>query len=466
MKRKIAFYMSGNYARILRHCADLLNEHECAAFCPNYKSLQTSRKSKSLSSIFYLYENFNEAFEHVDLNALQKFSPSINQARVLAVDKSHYKRFPMRYQLKVLNTMATIFSQWLEEEQPNYIVFPIIESIDSMLMYEMAKSVGCQPLIHSHGRSIKRAFFSYSHLETIPFLNDDNDLDSELLKTARSLLEKIRGQKGNLNYDYEGDYGPLCYDETESSPIKRFIRNSWLKLGKERHNQTLQLTTKWKVFIQRIRLPVLRYKYLILERFLFKAKTEPDAPFEFFPLHFSPESSINVPAPFYIDQERVVDEILLNRKSNLPLYLKEHPAMFGARPLGFYARMMRKPFVEFIRSDVPAASIVRRAEISYSVTGTACLEAFLMGRGWAQFGENFLNDWVDRRRRTGREASPEAFIADVLAVSDDFLIISPNRRAKNYKFVMSKKNIEAIVRNLRFHIQYCERGGSHGGAHL
>lgn len=453
MKQRVAFYMTGNYARILRHCAERLNEFECVAFCPNDKALQTSRSCASISSTYYLYENFNEIFQDVDLGELDRISPSINQARILAVDKSHYKRFPMEYQLRVLNTMGAIFARWLERERPNFIVFPIIESVDAMLMYEMALIFGCKPLVHAHARNLKKAFFSHSYLETIPFVDLDRGDERGLLVKSEDLLRQLREQKDNLSYDYAGDHGPLCDDEHDRPAVLRLLHNCVLKLGRERHNQTLQLITKAKVFVERLRMPVLRWRYLVLERLLLRATPVPQTPFEFFPLHFSPESSINVPAPFYIDQERVVDEILLNRKSNLPLYLKEHPAMFGARPLSFYKRLMRTPFVRFIRSDVPASAVARRAEISYSITGTICLEAFLLGRRWRQFGKNFLSDWVDRRRQAGRDMDPVAFIADVLAVSDDFLIVSPNRRAKNYRFVMSEKNIDAIVRNLRFHIE-------------
>src|SRR6185437_10215324 len=48
--------------------------------------------------------------------------------------------------------------------------------------------------------------------------------------------------------------------------------------------------------------------------------------FIFYPLQYTPESSINVPAPYLVDQFRVVDALRFAMPSDCALVVKEHPA--------------------------------------------------------------------------------------------------------------------------------------------
>ena len=175
--------------------------------------------------------------------------------------------------------------------------------------------------------------------------------------------------------------------------------------------------------------------------------------YDAFPIHFSPESSINTPAPFYIDQERVVDKILISRTGSNRLILKEHPAVLGYRPLKFYLKMKKKPFVDFIAASYDTKKMINGASHIYSVTGTVCLEAFLRGKQWTQLGENFLSEWYKHQTENDKETTPLAFCEDVLKVSGNFFLFSPKEGGNFNDMLMSKENISNMCNNIKFYIE-------------
>lgn len=127
--------------------------------------------------------------------------------------------------------------------------------------------------------------------------------------------------------------------------------------------------------------------------------------------------------------------------------------MFGYRPFSFFRDLKKRPFVTIVPRTTSSIQLIKNARTVYSVTGTACLEAFLLGVPWVQYGTNFLLDWVKRREARGEPATPLAFIEDVYKVSGDFLLYSPNRSAYYDGFLFSKKNVEKLSRHIEFHIE-------------
>jgi hypothetical protein len=221
----------------------------------------------------------------------------------------------------------------------------------------------------------------------------------------------------------------------------------------EKHNQLINLWISFQVRFQAIFIPARNALFSLTEKFYIRPQPAPESNYDFFPLHFSPESSINVPAPYFIDQLRIVDKILLEREGNRTLVLKEHWAMRGFRPKGFYRALKTRPFVSFVLRATPSVQLIKNAHTVYSVTGTACLEAFLLGVNWVQFGNNFLSDWIRSRSGSPELTSPLAFIRDVLSVSRDFILYSPGRSSRYDRILFAKNNIARLCDHLKFHIE-------------
>lgn len=451
---KLAFYMTGSYAKILRRCADFLPDIVLTGICPNWQSFQEAKKEPRFAAIDYLYNDLNNVFDQVDVAEFCEKYSSINLYEVLQVDKAHFKKMPGEYQLRYLCAIGQCLAETFERTRPSYLFFPIIETIDAMLAYRMAPLFGVRPIIYCHSRFASLSFFSSSHYELLPEYFDQIQNDSSTERWAQEFLETYRGRPGPFNYKPDFPGGEIYPDFAErNSALWRLSRNIWLKSGIEKHNRMISLWISFQVYLERLFVPIRNFAFHLIEKYVIKPLPAPGEGYDFFPLHFSPESSINVPAPYYIDQTRVVDRILLDRQDNRLLVLKEHPAMFGFRESGFYGSLKRRPFVQFVHRKTPSYQLISKANTVYSVTGTACLEAFFFGVKWVQYGENFLSDWKRNRDRSALSTSPVDFICAVRAVSSDFVLYSPGRSLAYDRILFAKKNVEKLCEHLRFHLR-------------
>ena len=353
--------------------------------------------------------------------------------------------------------MYHIFLEWIQIKRPDHVFIPIIESIDSMLLYQICIKEKINPICYCHARHLNSSFFSDSYLELLPSFYHKIRANSFKINKAKEINKELQNNIGNLNYDkllgemYETfEKKEQVSDLERINIIRRFFTNIWLKLFDERRNQNLRLWIKFQVNIEKVLLPTLRLIYIIFEKFYLKAINKLPDEFEYFPLHFSPESSINTPAPYFIDQLRVIDKILLNKKNNTILLVKEHPSMYLNRGFSFYKQLLKKPYVRIVKINYSGIELLKKAKKVYSVTGTACMESFYIGKKWKMFGENFLSKYTEENKK----ATPIDFSIDTLKVSGNFILFSPPRKNDIKKKVLfAKQNLINMAEYFRFYLK-------------
>lgn len=116
--------------------------------------------------------------------------------------------------------------------------------------------------------------------------------------------------------------------------------------------------------------------------------------FIFYPLQYTPESSINTPAPYFLDQFRAIDAIRFAMPSDCVLVVKEHPACILIRESGFVRRLQRTGGVVVAHYALSSVELVKRAGLTISVTGTATLEAMLLGRQAITLGGSLVSGFL------------------------------------------------------------------------
>ena len=145
--------------------------------------------------------------------------------------------------------------------------------------------------------------------------------------------------------------------------------------------------------------------------------------------------------PYYVDQLRAVDALLLNLPPGYRLVVKEHPAMYGLRPLAVYRALRWRPGLTLLHPAVDSRSLIAGAALVVTVTGTVGLEAYLMGKPTLAFGRSFfahlcrpapalsaLGDAMSELIATYEppdEAAKEAAIARLMNIGADFSINDP-----------------------------------------
>jgi len=124
--------------------------------------------------------------------------------------------------------------------------------------------------------------------------------------------------------------------------------------------------------------------------------------FVFFPLHYQPEASTLVQAPYYLDQPALIEDISKSLPVGYRLYVKEHFMSRGRRPLGFYQRIRKVPGVRLLGPKEDTWSLIRNASALAVITGTVGWEGLLMSKPVVTFGNVFYNEFPLTHRAGNR----------------------------------------------------------------
>jgi hypothetical protein len=110
--------------------------------------------------------------------------------------------------------------------------------------------------------------------------------------------------------------------------------------------------------------------------------------FAFFGLHMQPESSIDVFAPFFSNQERVIEMIARSMPPTHALLIKLHKSDALNYSPAQLARLARVPGVELVSAYGDTYEFLRKAELVLSIQGTIGLEGALLGKPVIMFGDS------------------------------------------------------------------------------
>ncbi len=179
-----------------------------------------------------------------------------------------------------------------------------------------------------------------------------------------------------------------------------------------------------------------------------------------YPIHFQPEASTLVQAPYYLDQAALIEDMSKSLPVGYRLYVKEHVSNRGRRPLAFYNRIRDTFGVRLLGPDEDTWSLIRGAAAIAVITGTVGWEGLLFGKPVITFGDVFYNEcalthragsspkdeWheVFRRAIVEHEHDEEQllqFVAAIRASSRPGFLKNPN----TFPEVMNGENVERVA---------------------
>jgi hypothetical protein len=103
-------------------------------------------------------------------------------------------------------------------------------------------------------------------------------------------------------------------------------------------------------------------------------------PFALFLLQKQPESSVDVIGSPFTNQYEVIRALTRLLPFGWEMWVKEHPNAIGDRSLEYYRELKRLPGLRLIDPFADTHELLSRAGLTISISGTACLEAGLLGR--------------------------------------------------------------------------------------
>ncbi|GGE35168.1 hypothetical protein GCM10007276_10850 [Agaricicola taiwanensis] len=109
-------------------------------------------------------------------------------------------------------------------------------------------------------------------------------------------------------------------------------------------------------------------------------------PFVFFPLHTEPESSVGQMSPEFFFQHAAIAALARDLPAGITLAVKENIAGVGRRPRDFYRAVADLKNVVWLDMMEYGLEVVREAKAVATITGTAGMEAAIMGIPVITFG--------------------------------------------------------------------------------
>ncbi len=437
---KIVLHGFGTYPFVFRHLVAAARKTapqlEWAVILPNPHHRALMREVVDDNDILSLQDHLVRDIQPLrDASELSRY-PGRIFANIEA-EKYAFKHRPAWEQLARAAEIYRVYKEFLQRIKPTHILIPQIEGYEGRMLPHLADELGIDVMIPVLGRNLGGTFFSPDAEESLPRFASASPASVE---AARKFVARFRSE----GVPATGPARTSADDEIlgssgRSLPARtiEFVRRSVARpdLFEVEHLRTSILNnlpwfrdTMWRLNRKRG------------EREFDVAQLE-DLPkhFIYYPLQVTPESSINTPAPYFVDQLRAIDAIRFAMPNDHLLLVKEHPSAILTRPPSFVQSLRKRAGVAVAHYRTDSRTLIERAALTVSITGTATLEAFLLGRPALTLGPSFVARYLggicglDELRSRIRQAADQLpsdnavvqAVAEVFSVSYDFALRPP-----------------------------------------
>ncbi len=301
--------------------------------------------------------------------------------------------------LRILQVNIKAVLSFLETEKPDVIVLSVNCSLPSMLLTKIAEKKGIKTL-YILATSLKETFVISEAF--------DRFTDVERLFRA-TLADGKKDASYHKARAFLADFrkAPAPFDSVrtpEEQPVNRRKQLSFLWPGnfirslgwfcrmlyrhmtrKERHDYSY--IHPWYFFKDHLTRKV-RNLYGVADLY---DRFDEAGDYVFFGLHLEPEMALLLHAPFATDQLHLIRQTAKALPVGCMLYVKEHPQMVSYRPRSFYAELKKIPNVRLIDPSIMGLTLIEKARLVFTVSGSIGLEALLLGKPVIVFGDQFYN---------------------------------------------------------------------------
>lgn len=384
MRCKIAFYDFGSAAIIHRHLIDMARgEGAAISFCaiqpnPYYRSLL--REVLDPADILDVFSALPRRQASNDPSVLASYQGGFVED-LAALKRTLRRDRPGSWWFNHGIAIYQLYREFLARRRATHLFMPTIETPEAKIAVAAARELGLGVMVPTDMRNFSGGYFACDCVETPPAYAKAT---AETRARAMQFLHDFRTNPFPARYLPE-----VIPGDDDDKIIERYLPPLRKRVGRF-VQAALERPDLFEPAV--IRLSLMRnFAWLrepIRSQRAFRNAVQHDIAsiadlpkrFIYYPLHFTPEASINTPAPFYVDQMRGVDALRLAMPNGCILVVKEHPACLPLRPTGFLRRVRRLPGVMVAKVTMPSLELVKRAALTATVTGTAALEAFLLGR--------------------------------------------------------------------------------------
>jgi hypothetical protein len=388
--------------------------------------------------------------------------------RDLEADKRAYKYAPAAQQQVRAMSLYLQVRDFMRRFEPTHALVSQVEGFDGKVFIATARERGIEVVVPTSCRNLGGIFFSPNDVETLPVYADHSNEHDRL--SARVFVDSFRKNPKPARWNPE-----VSNDELLDSFVSPF------------RTRTLAAARRWLITPGGFQWDYLRASLLNNLPFIrdqiwnFRRRLNEDLcdirsldklprRFIFYPLQYTPESSINTPAAYFLDQFRAIDAIRYAMPSDCLLVVKEHPACILLRGGTFVKQLQHTSGVLVAHYGLSSLDLLKRAALTISVTGTATLEALLLGRPAIALGGTLVSEMLggvcslgDLEYRIAcnidrniQDAEVIKAIATIFNVRHEVAFGSPGVPGEP---VLRRGNIERLTQAFFKHCRLVDRGG-------
>ena len=298
----------------------------------------------------------------------------------------------------------------LNQEEKNVILFLMFKNIEDIILqskptyiFDFDNSEIGRSILFLIAKKLSIPYITIEHTRYKGYLipnfslgrkNDDyliypmTDQDHVSKDSFQELVENFRNQVHIMNKDYVNNKTTKKTNNSLIKDLLRLFRYCFVVLKKSLSILKLNRAYQKSPFFASTSLSILFFiKLFIRERYLLSHRNKifilpkSDEEYIYFPLHLIPESSTLIKCPNFPNEEIIIKRISMLLPPNMKIFIKEHGAMIGERPLKFYKELNRIHNVQFIRLDAfddPKEWILRSKGV-ITISGTTAFEAAMLG---------------------------------------------------------------------------------------
>jgi len=348
-------------------------------------------KAKFISKIDWCINNYQKERKEFGNLSWKELFPAFDRYKSLNFNYSNsFGMVSQTYQF-----LEFIF----QEEKPDIIISEPPAALFHEVAYYFCKKnnipyIGLSGSRFNDRIDIYDSEFTFSkYKKTFEEIKND-DLPEKEKKFSEDFIEKFVSHKYKPFYVdlikiYFSQFGIVRHyikKLKESKPLlKYFLNRRYFKDFDYENEAYLKhtITAFWKIEKRQFR--------ILSQKNIFSRVNDDDKKFFFFPLQYQPEASTSVYATYYCDQLSTVRNIVFALPFPYKLYVKEHPASIGLRPISFYKKLKELPNVVLISPQENIEQIVKKSSGIITITSTIGMEAVLAGKPAYVLGNMFYS---------------------------------------------------------------------------
>jgi hypothetical protein len=384
MSYKIAFYDFGSAAIMHRHLIEMArSERAPVSFCaiqpnPYYRAIM--REVLDPADILDVFSALPRKQKSGDPGILASYQGGF--IADLAAVKRTWGR-PRRGSWWFDHGVAIyqLYKEFLLRREATHLFMPTIETPEAKIAVAAARELGLGIIAPTDMRNVSGGYFACDCVETPPLYAEAT---AETRAQAARFVREFREKPLPSRRPPE-----VVAAERDDEIVERYLPPLWQRTLRFALAALERPDLFQPVFV---RLSLMRNFAWIREPIRGQRALRNAAQYDieeiaglprrfiYYPLQFTPEATINTPAPFYVDQLRVIDALRFAMPNGCTLVVKEHPVCLPIRRPSVLRRLRRMPGVVVAKSTMPSLELVKRAVLTTTITGTAAMEAFLLGR--------------------------------------------------------------------------------------